>query len=97
MAKKITHTQACADRRADFTPFVCSTDGAVHREGQHFLLCLVAILTTKWEMHALWKSHELCVYPAVYCDSESHRSLRPWYKEFSPSAPTATWQLLFFS
>ena len=43
-------TQACADRRADFTPFVCSTDGAVHREGQHFLRRLAARLATKWEM-----------------------------------------------
>ena len=49
-AKKIKHKQACADRRADFTPFVCSTDGAVHREGQHFLRRLAARLPTKWEM-----------------------------------------------
>ena len=49
-AKKIKHKQACADRRADFTPFVCSTDGAVHREGQHFLRRLAARLATKWEM-----------------------------------------------
>ena len=49
-AKKIKHKQACADRRADFNPFVCSTDGAVHREGQHFLRRLAARLATKWEM-----------------------------------------------
>ena len=49
-AKKTKHKQACADRRADFTPFVCSTDGAVHREGQHFLRRLAARLATKWEM-----------------------------------------------
>ena len=27
---------------------------------------------------ALRKSQELCAYPAVYCDPESHWSLRPW-------------------
>ena len=31
--KRCKHKEACADRRADFTPFVCSTDGAIHREG----------------------------------------------------------------
>ena len=48
--KKAKHKQACADRRADFTPFVCSTDGAIHREGQHFLRRLSARLSAKWEM-----------------------------------------------
>lgn len=50
-AKKTKHKQACADRRADFTPFVCSTDGAIHREGQHFLKRLAASLSAKWAMH----------------------------------------------
>ena len=48
--KKAKHKQACAERRADFTQFICSTDGAIHREGQHFLRCLSAQLASKWEM-----------------------------------------------
>ena len=48
--KKAKHKQACAERRADFTPFICSTDGAIHREGQHFLRRLSARLASKWEM-----------------------------------------------
>ena len=40
--KKAKHKQACAERRADFTPFICSTDGAIHREGQDFLRRLSA-------------------------------------------------------
>ena len=44
--KRSKHKEACADRRADFTPFVCSTDGAIHREGQHFLKRLAARLAT---------------------------------------------------
>ena len=49
-AKKAKHRQACADRRADFTPFVCTTDGAIHREGLHFLRRLSARLSLKWEL-----------------------------------------------
>ena len=48
--KKAKHKQACAQRRADFTPFICSADGAIHREGQHFLRRLSARLASKWEM-----------------------------------------------
>ena len=48
--KRSKHKEACADRRADFTSFVCSTDGAIHREGQHFLKRLAARLATKWDM-----------------------------------------------
>ena len=49
-AKKAKHRQACADRRADFTSFVCTTDGAIHREGMHFLRRLSARLSLKWEL-----------------------------------------------
>ena len=51
-AKKAKHRQACADRRAraDFRPFVCTTDGAIHREGMHFLRRLSARLSLKWEL-----------------------------------------------
>ena len=48
--KKAKNKQACAERRADFTPFICSTDGAIHHEGQHFLRRLSARLASKWEM-----------------------------------------------
>ena len=33
-----------------FIPFICSTDGAIHREGQHFLRRLSARLASKLEM-----------------------------------------------
>ena len=36
-AKKTKHVQACRRRRADFTPFIVTTDGVIQREGQHFL------------------------------------------------------------
>ena len=38
------------DRRADFTPFIVSTDGVIHREAEHFLKCLAASLADKWMM-----------------------------------------------
>ena len=48
--KKAKQKQARAERRADFIPFICSTDGAIHCEGQHFLRRLSARLASKWEM-----------------------------------------------
>ena len=36
------------DRRADFTPFIVSTDGVIHREAEHFLKRLAARLADKW-------------------------------------------------
>ena len=47
-AKKTKHCQACVERRADFTPFIVSTNGVIQREGQHFLKCLAARLAVKW-------------------------------------------------
>ena len=46
--KKTKHTQACRQRRADFTPFIVTTDGVIQREGQHFLKRLASRLTSKW-------------------------------------------------
>ena len=48
-AKKTKHRQACNDRRADFSPFVCSSDGAVHREGVHVMKKVAARLAEKWD------------------------------------------------
>ena len=48
--KRSKQKEACEDRRADFTTFVCSTDGAIHCEGQHFLKRLAAHLATKWDL-----------------------------------------------
>ena len=48
-AKKAKHHQACIERRADFTPFVVSTDGVLHREAEHFLKRLAARLSAKWQ------------------------------------------------
>ena len=42
------HRQACVKRRADFTPFIVSTDRVIQREGQHFLKHLAARLAMKW-------------------------------------------------
>ena len=47
-AKKTKHRQACFERRADFTPFIVSTDGVIQREGLHFLKRLAAQLAAKW-------------------------------------------------
>ena len=47
-AKKTKHKQACWERRADFTPFIVSTDGVIQREGQHFLKRLASRLANKW-------------------------------------------------
>ena len=47
-AKETKHRQACSDRRADFIPFVCSCDGAIHREGVHVLKRVAAKLAAKW-------------------------------------------------
>ena len=46
--KKAKHRQACWERRADFTPFIVSTDGVIQREGQHFLKRLASRLSDKW-------------------------------------------------
>ena len=46
-AKKTKHRLACNDRRADFSPFVCSSDGAVHREGVHVMKKVAARLAEK--------------------------------------------------
>ena len=35
-------------RRADFTPFIVSMDGVIHREAEHFLKRLAARLADKW-------------------------------------------------
>ena len=47
-AKKTKHAQACRQRRADFTPFIVTTDGVIQREGQHFLKPLASRLASKW-------------------------------------------------
>ena len=47
-AKTTKHAQACRQRRADFTPFIVTTDGVIQREGQHFLRCLASRLANKW-------------------------------------------------
>ena len=47
-AKKTKHAQACRQRRADFTPFIVTTDGVIQREGQHFLRRLASRLANKW-------------------------------------------------
>ena len=47
-AKKNKHQEACWERRADFTPFVVTTDGVLQREGEHFVKRLAARLADKW-------------------------------------------------
>ena len=47
-AKKNKHQEACWERRADFTPFVVTTDGVLQREGEHFIKRLAARLADKW-------------------------------------------------
>ena len=47
-AKKNKHQEACWERRADFTPFVVTTDGFLQRKGEHFVKRLAARLADKW-------------------------------------------------
>jgi len=42
------HLQACQDRRADFVPFVVTTDGCIGEQGQKFLKRLGKRLAEKW-------------------------------------------------
>ena len=47
-SKKAKHEQACWERRMDFTPFIVSTDGVIHREGEHFMKRLASRLSARW-------------------------------------------------
>ena len=61
-AKKAKHHQVCIERRADFTPFVVSTDGVLHREAEHFLKRLAARLSAKWQKPYSQTMCTLCVF-----------------------------------
>ena len=43
------YQKAVEDRCGQFTPFVVSVDGLLHREANHFMKCIAASLATKWE------------------------------------------------
>ena len=47
-SKKAKHRQACWESRADFTPFIVSTDGVIEWEGHYFLKRLASRLSEKW-------------------------------------------------
>jgi hypothetical protein len=47
-AKKRLYKLACEERRAGFTPLVCTTNGCLHGEFKAFLKRLAARLSTKW-------------------------------------------------
>ena len=47
--KKRIYPKAVEDRRGQFTPFVVSVDGLLHREANHFMKHIAASLATKWE------------------------------------------------
>ena len=47
--KKGKYGQACEERRALFTPFCCSIDGMIGREGETFLKRLGDSLALKWD------------------------------------------------
>ncbi len=47
--KKGKYSKACAERRADFTPFVSSEDGALGREAKIFLRRLNKRISIKWQ------------------------------------------------
>ena len=42
-------TSSQEDRRGQFTPFVVSVDGLLHREANHFIKHTAASLAMKWE------------------------------------------------
>ena len=47
--KKRTYQKAVEDRRGQFTPFVVSVDGLLHKEANHFIKRIAASLAIKWE------------------------------------------------
>ena len=47
--KKRVYRSAVEDRRGNFTSFVSSVDGLLQREASHFVKCLLASLTSRWE------------------------------------------------
>jgi hypothetical protein len=49
VAKKRKYATACAERRAAFTPFVTSVDGALGKEAKTFLRRLTEKLSEKWK------------------------------------------------
>ncbi len=96
-AKKAKHRQACVERRADFTPFICSTDGVVHREGEHFLKRLAARLSGKWQkpysevMTFVRVRISLSMLRAtVHCVRGSRKKLRALYFEDGAVMPLLT-------
>ena len=54
LSRRPSINKACNDRRADFSPFVCSSDGAVHREGIHVLKRVAAQLAAKLGSNYSW-------------------------------------------
>ena len=47
--KKRIYQKAVEDRRGQFTPFVVSVDGLMHREAKHLMKRIAASLAKKWE------------------------------------------------
>ena len=68
-AKKTKHAQACRQRRTDFTPFIVTTDGALQREGRHFLKRLASCLANK-------SSKNYCTTMSFVCTQLSLAILR---------------------
>ena len=83
-AKKAKHQQACEERRADFTPFIVSTDGVIQREGEHFLKRLASRLSHKWSksyshtMHFVRTQLSIAILRATgHCVRGARQKIRP--------------------
>ena len=91
--KRSKHKEACVDHRADFTPFMCSTDGAIHREGQHFPKRLAARLAPQsgtWPILELWASFvNECPSGIDHCIRDARRK----FFSLTPQKPEPRWLL----
>lgn len=93
-SKKAKHRQACWERRADFTPFVISTDGIVQREGEHFLKRLASRLADKWTksysdtMRFIRTQFSIAVLRATdHCIRGARRKMQPLHCEDGAAMP----------
>ena len=93
-SKKAKHRQACIDRWADFKPFVCSYDGAIHREGTHFLKRVAARLVAKWSSHysqtmsfVRQRLSVAILRASVHCVRGARRKLAPLYLDDGAALP----------
>ena len=66
--KERIYQKAVEDRCGQFTPFVVSVDGLLHREANHFMKRIASSLARKWE--SLTQKQLVCQNEAIFCNLE---------------------------